>query len=97
MKKAISLGLAASLLASSLALADESKPVVLTAAQMDSVTAGASMPYGKIIIDVTGKSFGQFIGPAKKAGTAVHGNYAGGAKALVEAVLSDPPHPIPGT
>jgi hypothetical protein len=94
------MGIAATLLASGLALAEEtkqSKPIVLTAAQMDTVTAGAGLPYGKIIIDATGRSFGQFIGPAKKAGTSVHSNYAGGAKALVEAVLADPPHPIPGT
>ena len=92
--------LGATLLASSLAMAQESKPtkpIVLSAAQLDEVTAGAGTPYGKIIIDATGRSFGQFIGPAKKAGTSAHSNYAGGAKALVEAVLADPPHAIPGT
>lgn len=100
MKRVISTGIAATLLASSLAVAEESKPtrpIVLSTTQLDGVTAGAGLPYGKIIIDATGRSFGQFIGPAKKAGTATHSNYAGGAKALVEAVLADPPHPIPGT
>ena len=40
----------------------------------------------KTIIDVVGVSFGQLVGPAKKAGTATHGSYPGGAKALVETV-----------
>jgi len=100
MKRQISIGIAAALLASGFAMAETSKqtkPIVLSAAQLDTITAGAGLPYGKTIIDVTGRSFGQFIGPAKKAGTWTHSNYAGGAKALVEAVLADPPHPIPGT
>jgi hypothetical protein len=94
MKYAISLALAATLMIGGTAMAEESKPIQLSAAQMDSVTAGAGQPYGKILIDVTGRSFGQFIGPAKKAGTSVHGNYAGGVKALVEAALAGQ-HPIP--
>jgi hypothetical protein len=96
MKRAILMGISATLLLSGFAGAQESKPVVLSAAQMDAVTAGAGLPYGKIIIDATGRSFGELIGPAKKAGTSTHSNYAGGAKALVEAVLANPPHPIPG-
>jgi hypothetical protein len=95
MRKAVSTSLFATLLVSGLAVADGSKPIELTAAQMDAITAGAGMPYGKIIIDATGRSFGQLIGPAKKDGTSAHDNYAGGAKALVEAVLSGG-HPIPG-
>ncbi len=96
MKKA-AIGIAAALVISGTALADdvnnaESKPVKLTEAQMDSVTAAG---YGKTLIEVTGKSFGQFIGPAKKSGTSAHSNYAGGVKALVEAALAGA-HPIPG-
>ena len=87
MKKAFTVGLAAALIVSGPVLADEeksseSKPVTLTEKQMDSITAG----YGKTIIDVVGASFGQLVGPAKRSGTAAHGNYAGGAKALVETV-----------
>ena len=40
-------------------------------------------PPGKTIQDACGVSFGQLVGPAKKAKTATHDNYAGGAKALV--------------
>lgn len=73
-----------------------SEPVQLTAEQMDGITAagGNALPYGKLIIAVTGKPFGGLIGPAKKAGTSAHSNYAGGARALVEAVLG-PGHPVP--
>ena len=56
--------------------------VGLAAALIVSGPAG----YGKTIIDVVGASFGQLVGPAKRSGTAAHGNYAGGAKALVETV-----------
>ena len=88
MNKAFTVGLAAVLIASGPVLADdekssEAKPVTLTEQQMDSVTAAG---YGKTIIDVVGASFGQLVGPAKSSGTAAHGNYAGGAKALVETV-----------
>jgi hypothetical protein len=91
MKKKIAVGLATALLAASPAMASDveskaSKPVTLTEQQMDSITAAGPMAYGKTIIAATGVSFGQLIGPAKKAGTAVHSNYAGGAKALVENV-----------
>lgn len=41
---------------------------------------------GLAIQQACGASMGQLIGPAKKAGNATHGNYAGGAKALVGAV-----------
>lgn len=76
---------AIALMASS-AWAQEPEPVELTAEQMDAVTA-AGPAYGKTIQAVTGGlSFGQLVGPAKAAGTATHGNYAGGAKALVETV-----------
>jgi len=94
MKNAILIGLSTVLLASGPVLAGDSKPIELTDAQMDTITAGSG--FGKTIIDLTGKSFGEFIGPAKKAGTSTHGNYAGGAKALVEAVTG-PGHPIPGS
>ena len=101
MKRAMLMGVSAMLVLPGLAGAEESKPVfqeskpvVLSAEQMDSITAGEGLPYGKIIIDATGRSFGGLIGPAKKAGTSAHGNYAGGAKALVEAVLAGQ-HPIP--
>jgi hypothetical protein len=40
-------------------------------------------PPGTTIQAACGVSFGQLVGPAKKAGTATHSNYAGGAKALV--------------
>ena len=88
MKNAFTVGLAAALIVSGPVLADEeksseSKPVTLTEQQMDSITAAG---YGKTIIDVVGASFGQLVGPAKSSGTAAHGNYAGGAKALVETV-----------
>ena len=88
MKKKIAVGLATALLVASPAMASDvetktSKPVTLTEQQMDSVTAAG---YGKTIIDVVGVSFGQLVGPAKKAGTAAHGSYPGGAKALVETV-----------
>lgn len=74
------------LVAAGSVLAHASEPVELTAEQMDSVTA-AGNAYGKTIQLVTGgASFGQLVGPAKKAGTATHDNYAGGAKALVETV-----------
>ncbi len=45
-------------------------------------TAGAP---GAAIRSACGASFGQLIGPARSSGTAVHGNYAGGA-----AAFSDP-------
>ena len=88
MKTKILLAFAAAAFAAGPVLADEvksekSKPVELTEAQMDSITAAG---YGKTIIDVAGVPFGQLVGPAKKAGTATHSNYAGGAKALVETV-----------
>lgn len=88
MKKAFVLGVTAAFVLAGPALADEvassdAKPITLTETQMDSVTAAG---YGKTIIDVVGVSFGQLVGPAKKAGTSAHGNYAGGAKALVETV-----------
>ena len=88
MKKKIAIGIATALLVASPAMASDvetktSKPVTLTEQQMDSVTAAG---YGKTIIDVVGVSFGQLVGPAKKAGTAAHGSYPGGAKALVETV-----------
>jgi opacity protein-like surface antigen len=91
MKKKIAVGLATALLVASPAMAadvesETSKPVTLTEQQMDSITAAGPMAYGKTIMIATGVSFGQLIGPAKKAGTAVHSNYAGGAKALVENV-----------
>ena len=91
MKKKIAIGIATALLVASPAMASDvetktSKPVTLTEQQMDSITAAGPMPYGKIIMDATGVSFGQLIGPAKKAGTATHGSYPGGAKALVENV-----------
>lgn len=41
------------------------------------------MPPGKTIKEACGVSFGQLIGPAKKAGDSTHSNYAGGAKAFV--------------
>jgi hypothetical protein len=98
MKTRILLAVATMTFAAGPALADEAvtetaQPVVLSEAQMDNVTAAG---YGKTLIDVTGKSFGQFIGPAKKNGTSVHSNYAGGVKALVEAALAGA-HPIPGS
>ena len=88
MKKSISLGIAAALVLAGPVLAEdkkssESKPITLTEKQMDGITAAG---YGKTIIDVVGASFGQLVGPAKRSGTAAHGNYAGGAKALVETV-----------
>ena len=88
MKKKLIVGFAAALIFAGPVLADddkksESKPVTLTEQQMDTVTAAG---YGKTIIDVVGKSFGQLVGPAKKAGTSAHGSYPGGAKALVENV-----------
>jgi hypothetical protein len=92
MKKKIAVGLATALLVASPAMASDvetktSKPVTLTEQQMDSITAAGPMAYGKTIMTVTGGlSFGQLIGPAKKAGTAAHGSYPGGAKALVETV-----------
>lgn len=94
--KKFTIGVAAALLIAGPAIAEdvtptESKPVALTEAQMDSITAAG---YGKTLIDVVGKSFGQLIGPAKKDGTSVHSNYAGGVKALVEAALAGA-HPIP--
>ena len=96
--KKIAIAIAAATIISSPALAEDanksvSKPITLTEAQMDSITAAG---YGKMLIELTRKSFGQFIGPAKKNGTATHSNYAGGVKALVEAVMAEPPHPIPG-
>lgn len=96
--KKIFVGLAAALVFASPVLAEDAedsnaKPITLTEAQMDSITAAG---YGKTLIDVVGKSFGQLVGPAKKAGTSVHSNYAGGAKALVEAALAGA-HPIPGS
>lgn len=94
--KKLTIGVTAALLFAGPAIADdvtqsESKPVTLTEAQMDNITAAG---YGKTLIDVTGKSFGQLIGPAKKNGTATHSNYAGGVKALVEAALAGA-HPVP--
>ena len=88
MKRKALIAIAAALCVSGPVMADEakdaeSKPVTLTEQQMDSITAAG---YGKTIIDVVGASFGQLVGPAKKAGTATHGNYPGGAKALVESV-----------
>lgn len=88
MKKKIAIGIISALIVASPAMAadvesEKTKPVTLTEKQMDSVTAAG---YGKTIIDVVGASFGQLVGPAKKAGTAAHSNYAGGAKALVETV-----------
>jgi len=91
MRKEIIIGLAAAFCVAGPAMADEAKdvkstesePVTLTEQQMDSITAAG---YGKTIIDVVGVSFGQLVGPAKKAGTAAHGSYPGGAKALVETV-----------
>lgn len=44
--------------------------------------AAGHAAYGKVIQDACGASMGQLIGPAKKAGTATHDNYAGGARAL---------------
>ena len=38
---------------------------------------------GLLIQKACGVSFGQLVGPAKKAGTSFHANYAGGANALV--------------
>ncbi|MBT8441251.1 MAG: hypothetical protein KJO76_02605, partial [Gammaproteobacteria bacterium] len=67
MKTAILIGLSTVLLVSGPVLAGDSKPIELTDAQMDTVTAGAG--FGKTIIEATGSSFGQLIGPAKKAGT----------------------------
>jgi opacity protein-like surface antigen len=86
--KKFAIGVAAALFVAGPAIAEdvkpvESKPVTLTEAQMDSITAAG---YGNTIIEVAGVPFGQLIGPAKKNGTAVHSNYAGGAKALVETV-----------
>lgn len=46
-------------------------------------SAKGHMPPGKTIQEACGKSFGQLVGPAKKAGTSTHSNYAGGAKALL--------------
>ncbi len=88
MKKLTSITFVTALLVTGAAAAADSneprtEPVSLTAEQMDSVTAAG---YGKTIIDVVGVSFGQLVGPAKSSGTAAHGNYAGGAKALVETV-----------
>lgn len=95
--KKFTIGVAAALFIAGPTLAEdikpaESKPLTLTEAQMDSVTAAG---YGKTLIDVVGKSFGQLVGPAKKDGSSVHSNYAGGARALVEAALAGA-HPIPG-
>lgn len=45
----------------------------------------ASAAPGQDIRTACGASFGQLVGPAKAAGTAVHANYAGGA-----AAFSDP-------
>jgi hypothetical protein len=98
MKKSFVLGVTAAFALAGPAMADEvassdAKPITLTEAQMDSITAAG---YGKTLIDVVGKSFGQLVGPAKKEGTSTHSNYAGGAKALVEAALAGA-HPIPGS
>ncbi len=46
-------------------------------------SASEHMPPGKMIKESCDASFGQLIGPAKKAGTSTHSNYAGGAKAFV--------------
>ena len=98
MKKSFVLGVTAAFVLAGPAVADEvassdAKPITLTETQMDSITAAG---YGKTLIDVVGKSFGQLVGPAKKEGTSAHSNYAGGAKALVEAALAGA-HPIPGS
>lgn len=97
MKKIISIAFAASLFATGAAIAADSQeagaePVKLTADQMDNITAAG---YGKTIIDVAGVSFGQLVGPAKRNKTATHGNYAGGAKALVETVCVHIPAACP--
>jgi hypothetical protein len=50
---------------------------------------GASAAPGQDIKAACGASFGQLISGAKKAGTSVHSNYAGGAKAFSDpAVLA---------
>ena len=98
MKKAHFVAVIAGLTIAGTALADgpqqaqKSQPVQLTVEQMDNVTAARG--YGKTLIDVTGYSFGQLIGPSKKAGTSTHSNYAGGVKALVQAALAGA-HPLP--
>jgi hypothetical protein len=85
MRTTITAFCAALALTAASAWADQPEPVELTADQMDEVTA-AGPAYGKTIQAATGTSFGGLVGPAKSTGTATHGNYAGGAKALVEAV-----------
>lgn len=60
--------------------------IVLAMAAMMALGGGsaafAGNGYGAAIQDACGVSMGQLIGPAKKAGTDFHDNYAGGAKAL---------------
>jgi hypothetical protein len=100
MRKSHLVLVAAGFVTTGLATADESdsaveaQPIELTSEQMDSVTAAGGKAYGKTLIDVTDYSFGQLIGPAKKAGESTHDNYAGGVKALVEAALAGA-HPLP--
>ena len=50
---------------------------------MFAAVPAANAAPGKAIQDACGASFGQLVGPAKSSGTSFHGNYAGGAKALV--------------
>lgn len=56
-----------------------------------SLTIGAAIPAnaapGTGIKNACGASFGQLISGARSTGTAVHGNYAGGAAAFADPVI----------
>jgi hypothetical protein len=51
------------------------------------ITGTASAAPGTDIKVACGASFGQLISEAKSAGTAFHGNYAGGAAALADPAI----------
>ena len=56
-----------------------------------SLTIGATIPAnaapGTDIKNACGASFGQLIAGARSSGTAVHGNYAGGAAAFADPAI----------
>ena len=56
-----------------------------------SLTIGAAVPAsaapGADIKNACGASFGQLISGARSTGTAVHGNYAGGAAAFADPAI----------
>ena len=51
------------------------------------ITSTASAAPGADIKAACGASFGQLISAAKSTGTAVHGNYAGGAAAFADPAI----------